>query len=64
MSLHLNVLHNTVAGNPSSASRIFSPYRHEFRWNDDFTAYYPIVLKWWDDASYLAYQSGDSYTKG
>lgn len=59
--LHLNVIHDTHGRDvdPSSAARLFNPQRTEFRWNDDFTAYRPIALRWWDDASYARYQAGD-----
>ena len=35
----------------------FNPQRTEYRWNDDFSGFIPIKLRWWDDASYIAYQS-------
>ncbi len=59
--LHLNVIHETFGQdiNPSSAARVFNCNRFDFRWNDDFSAFYPVALRWWDDASYAAYQAGD-----
>lgn len=62
MSLHLNVLHEVSSEDqdPSSVSRLFNPYRYDFYWNKDCTAYRPIALQWWDDASYIAYQCGDN----
>ncbi len=59
--LHLNVVHEQADPNesPSSAARLFNPARFDFRWNDDYTAFRPIRLRWWDDASYARYQSGD-----
>ncbi len=65
--LHLNVLQNVAPITEWSSSadaldatncRLFNPMRHDFRWNDDFTAFRPVALKWWDDASYMAYQHG------
>ncbi len=35
----------------------YDPNRYDFDWNDDFTAFRPLALTWWDDASYLDYQS-------
>lgn len=35
----------------------YNANRYEFRWNDDFSGFIPIKLRWWDDASYIAYQS-------
>lgn len=58
MTVHLNVLHPTDGKtNPSQAARLYNPQRFDFRWNDDFTAFQPLPLTWWDDASYLAYQA-------
>lgn len=59
--LHLVVLQSNVDANtePSQASRLYNPSRTEFAWNQDFTAFRPVPLRWWDDASYVAYQSRD-----
>jgi hypothetical protein len=63
MHLHLAVLQPNVGEGeePTQASRLFSPRTHDFAWNDTFTAFRPLPLKWWDDASYIAYQAGDNY---
>lgn len=57
MHLHLTVLQDNVreGENPTQAV-LFNPQRTEFRWNADFSAFWPIPLRWWDDASYIAYQ--------
>lgn len=36
---------------------------NDFSWNHDYTAYRALPCRWWDDASYAAYQSdnGDEY---
>lgn len=41
------------------AARVFefNPNRYEFCWNDDFSGFIPCKLRWWDDASYAAYQA-------
>jgi len=43
----------------TQAAVLYSPARYDFVWNDDFSAFRPVRLLWWDEASYLAYQSGD-----
>lgn len=56
--LHLNVVqgpHGTQAGH------LATPQRNEFVWNDNFTAFRIAPLRWWDDASYAAYQAADSH---
>lgn len=56
--LHLNVVqgpHGTQAGH------LAAPQRNEFVWNDNFTAFRIVPLRWWDDASYAAYQARDCY---
>lgn len=60
-NLHLNVIHDTFGRDESnsSAARLFSPRTNDFAWNDDFTAFKALPLKWWDDASYIAYQTRD-----
>ena len=35
----------------------FNPARVDCIWNDDYTIVTIKELKWWDDASYIAYQS-------
>ena len=35
----------------------FNPQRYDFRWNEDYSGFVPVKLLWWDDASYIAYQS-------
>lgn len=52
---HLNVLQN----DGSSNAFLFGDYRTELVWNDDFTAFRAVALRWWDDASYARYQAGD-----
>lgn len=62
MKAHLTVLQNgyeTRDEEPTQASRLWNPNRTEFFWNDDFTMFRPVALRWWDDASYVAYQAGD-----
>lgn len=34
----------------------YDPYRHDFRWNADYTEVDVIPLAYWDDASYADYQ--------
>lgn len=58
MHLHLVVLQDNVAeGTDPSQACLWNPRRTEFVWNDSFTAFRPIPLRWWDDASYIAYQA-------
>lgn len=54
--LHLTVLQ---ARNAHQAAALGSSQRNEFVWNDDFTAFRIVPLKWWDDASYAEYQARD-----
>jgi hypothetical protein len=37
----------------------YDPERYDFFWNKDFTAVKIVPLTWWDDKSYLAYQTGE-----
>jgi hypothetical protein len=58
-TLHLTVLQSiTEDRDPTQVGAICNPQRTEVAWNDSFTAFRLIALKWWDDASYIAYQSG------
>ena len=59
--LHLAVIQPNAnpEREPTQASRLFNPVRHDFSWNKDFTAFRPLALRWWDDASYAAYQGAD-----
>lgn len=57
MHLHLTVIQpNVREGENPTQAHLFNPQRTEYRWNADFSAFYPIPLRWWDDASYIAYQ--------
>ncbi len=42
----------------------FSPDIHDFHWNADFSAVRVCPLRWWDDQSYIAYQSEDGGEEG
>lgn len=44
---------------PAVRCEEFNPMRTEFRWSADFAAFLPVRLRWWDAASYAAYQAGD-----
>lgn len=44
---------------PAAEVENYNPNRYDFVWNDDFTAFEPVKLLWWDDASYAAYQARD-----
>jgi hypothetical protein len=44
---------------PASKAHEYSPECFDFRWNEDYTMFRPIRLLWWDEASYIAYQSMD-----
>lgn len=60
--LHLSVLHDNVDPIQDSPIRnvtLYNPKRHDFRWNDDYTAFRPVSCRWWDDASYIAWQCGE-----
>ena len=63
--LHLVVIQNTAAAlpneEPTQISRIWNPDRFDFRWNADYTAFRPIALASWDEASYVRYQSDDDH---
>lgn len=61
--MHLHIIRESEKESERNLLNIFSPQSHDFRWNDDFTAYRPIKLAWHDDASYIAYQS-DSGQEG
>jgi len=58
-AVHLTVIN--VQSDPSldpTNAGLFSDRRTEIAWNDDFTAFRVVSLRWWDDASYAVYQSG------
>jgi hypothetical protein len=59
MKLHLNVVQGEGEGQETQAGHVANVRRTEFRWNADYTAFRPVPLRWWDDASYARYQSGD-----
>lgn len=42
---------------PSERAQEFNPDRFDFRWNAGGTAFRLIPLRWWDNESYIAYQS-------
>ncbi len=44
---------------PSQVS-MWNPIRYDFYWNHDYTAFRPVLVRWWDDESYIAYQCGDN----
>lgn len=35
----------------------YNAARFDFVWSDDFAAFRPVRLPWWDDRSYAAYQA-------
>jgi len=43
---------------PVSELESFTSERFDFVWNDDYTMFQAVPLKWYDDASYARYQSG------
>lgn len=57
MKTHLTVIQDSEGR--SQAASLGNPNRVEFRWNDDFSAFQIIPLRWWDDTSYIAYQCDD-----
>lgn len=60
--LHLTVLQSNPSpdSDPTQAVVLYDSLRHEFVWNNDFSAFRAVRLKWWDDASYIAYQASDN----
>lgn len=60
-TLHLAVLQPIVSEDrePTQVGALCNPQRTEVVWNDTFTAFRLVALKWWDDASYIAYQARD-----
>lgn len=60
-TLHLAVIQPTLAadGNPTQVGALCHPDRAEVVWNASFTAFRIVPLRWWDDASYAAYQAVD-----
>jgi len=52
MKLHLLVIQNDDTLNVE----LWNPKRYDFVWNNDFTAFKPVKLLWWDNSSYIAYQ--------
>ena len=55
---HLTVLKDDVSGDVDPVANVgqYNLRRVEIRWNADQTAFCPVALRWWDDASYIAYQ--------
>lgn len=56
MTIHLTVLKG-IDGQSNAGALV--DYRTECVWNDDFTSFRLVALRWWDDASYACYQSND-----
>lgn len=44
---------------PARMINEFNPDRFEFRWNEDYTEFQLVPVRWWDDLSYIRYQSED-----
>jgi hypothetical protein len=44
-------------------SKEFNPDRVDFIWNEDFTKFRAIPLKWWNDASYIVYQCDEYFRR-
>jgi hypothetical protein len=42
----------------------YDPNRFDFVWNEDFSEAQVVPLRWHDDASYIAYQTGDPFGEG
>lgn len=58
--LHLVVIqsnYNINKEDPSQVCKLYNPNRYDFVWNDDYTSFRAIKLAWWDDASYIDYQT-------
>jgi hypothetical protein len=36
---------------------LFDPNRVDIRWSADYIAFRPSLRRWWDERSYIAYQS-------
>lgn len=52
--VHLNVIQKDGTSNVVALA---NPHRQDVRWNADYTAFQVRDLRWWDDASYIAYQA-------
>lgn len=37
----------------------YSPDMYDFVFNDDYSKFIPLKLRWYDDLSYIAYQCND-----
>lgn len=63
--LHLRVIQNSADAlpneEPSQVSRLWGSDRFDFRWNDDYSAFFVVALSWWDEASYARYQGDDDH---
>lgn len=61
MPLHLTVIQPTTDPNvpATNCHALVDPVRQDVRWNQDYSAWSVRDRNWWDDASYIAYQSGD-----
>lgn len=46
----------TAAEVANERYKLFNPERWDFRWNHDYSIVTCVALRWWDDASYIAYQ--------
>lgn len=45
---------------PASEVENYNPLRYQFVWNEDYSLFQAIPLRWWDDSSYIRYQ-GDNW---
>jgi len=46
---------------PADQAERYNPGRYDFVWNDDYTMFRAVPLRWWDDASYARYQSDSQW---
>lgn len=44
---------------PAGEASSFDPDRYSFEWTADYAAFRARPLRWFDDASYAAYQAAD-----
>jgi len=44
---------------PASECEKFSPDAYQHVWNEDYSMFRAVPLRWTDDASYAAYQAAD-----
>lgn len=59
----MSTLHLTVLADDGALLSPEPTQAEEYRWSHNYAAYRVTFVYWWDDASYIRYQSEDHYSE-